>query len=462
MNIKKILNLLNVEKNHSCDDQQLEVTGYCFDTRALKPGEIFCALKGDNDGHAFISQAIEAGAAACLIDDKTFMQNKCIFVPNVLKALEHIALHYRTSSNAKVVAITGSSGKTTTKEMLRHALQAQGKTVFSKKSFNNHIGVPFSLTEMRPSVKYGVFEVGMNNPGEIFPLAKLIDPDIAIITTINESHIGHMGSLEAICDEKSEIFSHLSSDGHVILNRDNEFFNSLKDKALSKGIKNIVTVGQNSKADIQLIDYQAKENSSLITVNVFGKIHAYPMLCIGEHIAFNSLFVIAACHILGCDMGKVYTSISKIAPVDGRCSIKEVTLSNTKTFTLLDDAYNANPSSMMAGLKLLSQLPTKPGAKRYAILGAMKELGSFSVDLHKKVGAFINTLEIDGIICIGSETEPLFTALDKHKQIKFSSDPAIDSVMGDLLDLINNGDIVLIKGSKSTNLWKITQELHAA
>ncbi len=458
MNLVNLLSHISYLEKKIIEDKK--VTGFSFDTRTFKSGEIFLALKaeGGRDGHTFIDEALKKGASACLIDQKSYMQDGCVCVKSVLESLCEIAKFYRQATKAKVIAITGSCGKTTTKEMLRHVLHNQGRTVFSQKSYNNHIGVPFSLTSLKEDVDFGVFEIGMNHPGEINPLAKLVEPDIAIITGISESHIGQMKSLQAICDEKAEIFSHMHEKGCVIFNRDNAFFDDLVEKAKRKNIQKIVSVGYHRQADVRLESYEIKKSQSLITAEVFGKMHAYPIHCVGEHMAINSLFVVAACYLLGVDMGKVFTSLSKMQAVEGRSRIEDIFIQGKK-ITLIDDAYNASPSSMKAGLKLLTEINSKRSAKRYAVIGAMLELGELSIQLHQEVGLLINKLSIDGVICVGDETEPLYQALRSEKKLGYFATDEHSSVQELVKKTLNEDDVLLVKGSNGTKLWKLANLL---
>lgn len=431
-------------------------TGISIDTRTLKPGELYVAIKGDClDGHDFVKDAFSKGASGVVVSTPSsdLMGKTYFLVDDTLKALNHFAAYARSKTGAKIVGITGSVGKTTTKEWLAHVLKAFGETTFSKESYNNQWGVPLSLTSLENNTDFGVFEIGMNNPGEIAPLSRLVEPDIAVITTIAEGHIGHFKSLDQIAEEKAEIFSGLKTGGSVILNHDNPQFGLIKKLAEAKGIKTLISVGKTDGADIRLLEYKenAPEYASSITAEIKGQKLQYQLPLIGEHYAFTSLIVLACVDQLGLSLDKVAKALLTIKPFRGRGLQQKITLLNGISITLIDDAYNANPASMKAGLSVLASLKSK--GKKIAVLGEMLELGEKAPEYHRGLVDAIKQAGTHLVFGAGAGMQHLFDALPKDLQGKFEL--KAEALIPYLLPHLQDGDIVFVKGSNGSKVSRI-------
>lgn len=452
-NNESLKNALKLDIPFSCNTHTL-----CIDSRQLQPGDIFIALPGEQDGHDFVRQALDKGASCAIVERPPFntsSHDKLIYVKNSQHALNALGEYSRAQAkNLKAIAVTGSVGKTTTKEMLRAALHHFGPTIYSKASYNNHLGVPLSLAMLHADSAFGIFEVGMNHKGEILPLAQMIQPDIAIITTIAPSHIGNMeGSLEEIADEKSSMFEALNSNGKALLHKDHPLFERMKSHAQKYGVKDILTAGRTTGCDARLIHYQPifHGKSALLTVEIFGKIVAYPLQFPGEHYAFDSLYVLLCAEILGLDLGLVMQYLAKAQPILGRGQMINLQLSNGKNIFVFDDAYNANPASMMAGLKSFCTM--SHSGKKIAVIGQMGELGKNSQNYHIEVGNYINTLNLDCVHVIGPEAKCLFETIQKEKQgLWFET---VENFKEEFIQTLSGGESIFLKGSLSQRLQEI-------
>ncbi len=433
----------------------------CVDSRLLQQGDIFIALSGKQDGHEFVRQALDKGAACAIVDrtpKNTNDLDKLIYVNNTQQALNDLGLYGRSrATNLKAIAVTGSVGKTTTKEMLRSTLHHFGPTIYSKASYNNHLGVPLSLALLQHDSEFGVFEVGMNHKGEILPLSKMVEPDIAIITTIAPSHIGNMGSLEDIVDEKCSIFAGLNQNGKALLHGDHPLFERMKNNAQDYGVKNIFTAGRRAGLDARLLHYQPMQQGkrALITAEIFGKIVAYPLQFAGEHYAFDSLYVLLTAEILGLDLGLVMQQLAKVQPVTGRGQMLNLQLPNGQTIFVFDDAYNANPASMTAGLKSFCSMHHE--GRKIAVIGQMGELGERSDLYHIETGNFINSLPIDCVHVIGTNAKCLFETINKEKRgLWFET---VDELKERFIHTLEGRESIFLKGSLSQRLPELVMHL---
>lgn len=428
-----------------------------IDSRNLTSDEIFIALTSKNDGHFYIKHALESGAACAIakyLPENCTSNDKIIIVPDTLEALNKLGLHQRKlANNLKAIAVTGSVGKTTTKEMIASVLQNFGKTTFSKASYNNHIGVPFTLEKLDHDTQYGVFEIGMNHFGEIAPLSRMVQPDIAIITTLAPSHIGHLGSMEGIADEKSDICAGLNPGGVALIHGDHSLSERMQNNAQKHNVAKVLTVGKAVNMDARLVDYQTTDNNSGCVVNaqILGKNITYTLQFVGEHYAFNSLYVLLCSEILGIDLQLTAQHLAATTPVIGRGQMLKLNLTNGLPIFVFDDAYNANPTSMKAGLKAFCEIKT--AGKRIAIIGQMGELGNFSDEYHQEIGEFLNTLPIDLVHVVGSAAKPLYSALASN--IKGTWSETVDTLKPDFISNLNGNENLFLKGSNSQRLYEL-------
>jgi len=433
----------------------------CIDSRQLQRGDIFIALKGKNDGHDYVKQAFEQGASCAIVErtpDNFNDSTRLIHVDDTFKALTNLGIYGRNiATKMKAIAVTGSVGKTTVKEMLRSTLHYFGPTIYSRASYNNHLGVPLSLSLLNSDTQYGVFEVGTNHVGEIAPLAKLVRPEIAIITTVSPSHIGNMGSLEAIVDEKCQIFSGLCQNGIAMMHGDHHLFERMQHNAKAHGVSKIFTVGSKSGVDAQLLRYQpiSQGTKGLVTAEIFGKIIAYPLQFAGEHYALNSLYVLLTAEIIGIDLGKTIQQLAKVQPVIGRGQINNLQLANGLPIFVFDDSYNANPTSMIAGLKSFCAMQHQ--GRTIAVIGQMGELGERSDAYHVEIAEYINTLPIDYVHVVGSGAKCLHQAIDTKKRGDWFA--TVDGLKENFISELHGNESIFLKGSLSQRLSELVAVL---
>lgn len=437
------------------------VTGISIDTRTLQPGDLFVALKGDNsDGHDHVRRAFEAGAAAAVVDEDHAAALKgagrLYVVRDTLQALEGLGRAARARTKARVAAVTGSVGKTTTKEMLRHMLSAQGPTHASVASYNNHWGVPLTLARMPGATRFGVFEIGMNHPGEITPLVGMVQPHIAIITRIAPVHLEHLGSIEAIADAKAEIFSGVVRGGAAILNRDDAQFDGLREKALAGSVRFVLGFGVADGAEARLVSFEDDAGTSRVEADILGRRVRYTIGMPGRHIALNSLAALLATRALGGDLEAAAASLADFAPPTGR-GAREHLARDGLAITLIDESYNANPVSMAAALDVLGTVPRQGDGRRVAILGDMLELGPQAPDLHAALADAVERNDIDAVFAAGPLMRHLYDALPAARQGAYAPDAARleDTVTNALTD----GDVVMIKGSNGSRMGTIVTRL---
>jgi UDP-N-acetylmuramoyl-tripeptide--D-alanyl-D-alanine ligase len=358
------------------------VSGLSIDSRTIAPGEAYFAIKGDvHDGHDFVAAALKAGAALAVVEaaqrGKFASDAPLLVVDDVLAGLVDLARAARARLQAQVIAVTGSVGKTSTKEALRRVLGAQGETHASASSFNNHWGVPLSLARCPATVRYAIFEIGMNHAGEIEPLVGMVRPQVAVITTVEPVHLEFFAGIEAIADAKAEIFAGVEPGGAVVLNRDNSQFERLRRRAGKLGISRIVSFGADAKSDARLLEVSLHAGCSAVHANILGQDITYKLGMPGRHMAMNSLAVLAAASLVGADLALAALSLSQIEPAAGRGVRRALELANGEA-TLIDESYNANPASKGGGVRggggaerarrrrHRTAWPAYRGARRYA------------------------------------------------------------------------------------------------
>jgi UDP-N-acetylmuramoyl-tripeptide--D-alanyl-D-alanine ligase len=439
------------------------VPGLSIDTRTIVPGDAFFTIKGDSrDGHEFVPSALKAGAGLAVIaaGRRGEFPNDAplLVVPDVLGGLRDLARVARSRSHAKIVGVTGSVGKTGTKEALHLALAKDGKTHASIASYNNHWGVPLSLARCPEDARYGVFEMGMNHAGEIEPLTRLVRPHVAVITTIEPVHLEFLGSLEAIADAKAEIFLGLEPGGAAVLNRDNAQFARLARSAKSAGVARIVTFGADGKADARLVKCALLADCSTVQAHILGADITYKLGAPGRHVVLNSLAVLAAVTLVGADLALAALALSELKPATGRGSRIVLDLPGG-TALLIDESYNANPASMQAALALLRQANVGPRGRRIAVLGDMLELGPRGADLHRALAAPVAEHGIDLAFCCGPLMRALWEALPSARRGGYAeTSVALES---QVLAAIQPGDAVMVKGSLGSRMGPIAKAIES-
>lgn len=434
--------------------------GVSIDSRTVARGDLFIALKGPSfDGHDFVGGALKAGAAAAVIDrlpEDLPSTAPLLRVADTMAALEALGRIGRTRSVARVCAVTGSVGKTGTKEALAAALRAQGGTAASTGSLNNHWGVPLSLARMPHTAAFGVFEVGMNHPGEITPLSGMIRPHVAVITTVEPAHLGHFDSLEAVADAKAEIFDGMDGDGCAVLNRDNPFFDRLAEAARRRGIGRIVGFGEAASAEARLLEAEPDNAGSRVRAVLAGREIAYRLVQPGRHHAVNSLAVLAAAEALGADVAQAAEALGGVAPLAGRGRRHAVALGDGE-ITVIDESYNASPASMRAAIETLASLQPGSGGRRIVALGDMRELGDRSRDFHAGLAQPLAAAGIDAVFCAGTEMQALFDALTAPVEAAHAPDSTTLAPM--VARAVRPGDIVTVKGSLASDMKRVVDAL---
>jgi UDP-N-acetylmuramoyl-tripeptide--D-alanyl-D-alanine ligase len=437
------------------------VSGLSIDSRTILPGEAYFAIKGDvHDGHDFVSAALTKGAALAVIEaaqrEKFAADAPLLIVDDVLAALVELARVSRARLNAQVIAVTGSVGKTSTKEALRRVLVSQGETHASAASFNNHWGVPLSLARCPATARFAVFEIGMNHAGEIEPLVKLVRPHVAVITTVEPVHLEFFSGIEAIADAKAEIFEGLEPGGAVVLNRDNSQFDRLTRRATKLGIKRIVTFGADKKSDARLIDVSLHATCSAVHADILGHDLTFKLGMPGRHMAMNSLAVLAAASLAGADLALAGLALSQAQPAAGR-GVRHVLEVGHGEATLIDESYNANPASMAAALDVLGAAPVGPHGRRIAVLGDMLELGPTAPQLHRGLLEAVRANHVDLVYCCGLLMRNLWDALSSGKRGGYAeSSAALESLV---TGAIRAGDAVMVKGSLGSKMKTIVSAL---
>jgi UDP-N-acetylmuramoyl-tripeptide--D-alanyl-D-alanine ligase len=441
------------------------VGGISIDSRSIAPGEAFFAIKGDvHDGHGFVATALKNGAGLAVVAQARLRELRgempaeapLLVVPDVLAALGDLAAAARARSQAKIVAVTGSVGKTSTKEALRLALAADGAVHASVASFNNHWGVPLSLARLAETARYGVFEIGMNHAGEITPLTRLVRPHVAIVTTVAPVHLEFFTSVEQIADAKAEIFLGIEPGGTAVLNRDNAQFARLKRCADKAGVARIVSFGEHAKADARLIRHALTPDVSTVEADILGHRVAYKIGAPGKHLILNSLAVLAAAQLVGADLALAALALAEQTPAAGR-GTRIALAAPGGTALLIDESYNANPLSMSAALALLAQSPVGARGRRIAVLGDMLELGAAGAELHRELAGPIREHGIDLVYCAGPLMESLWQALPSDRRGGYAKDAG--ALEAEVVAAVRGGDAVMVKGSFGSRMGAIVKAL---
>lgn len=439
-----------------------EAGGVSIDSRTAASGDLFVAIKGpENDGHDYVRAALSAGAAAAVVHRRPAgvgREAPLLFVEDTLAALTALGRRGRDRSMARVVAVTGSAGKTGTKEALRRALAGQGAVSASTASHNNLWGVPLSLSRMPPDSAFGAFEVGMNHAGEIAPLSRLIRPHVAVVTNVEAAHIAFFPSMAAVADAKAEIFEGVEPGGACVLNRDNMFFDRLRASAARRPDLRIVSFGLGD-ADATAREVSLDEAGSDVAAEICGRRIAYRVALPGRHWVLNSLAVLAAIEALGADAEAAAASLRSLAPLPGRGKPHSVACAGG-TFTLIDESYNANPASMRAAIETLGRVPPRGAGRRIAILGPMRELGHESAAFHEGLAAPLVESGVDTVMAAGD----MRAVLDRLPPGMRGAAAETGGALADTAaETVGPGDVVMVKGSHASRMdIVVARLLHAA
>jgi len=436
------------------------VTGLSIDSRTIGAGDAFFALTDQRDGHDFVEAALKAGAALAVVAaDKRHAlppDAALLVVPDVLDALRDLGKVARVRSPATFIAVTGSVGKTGTKEALRLALSSDGAVHASAASYNNHWGVPLSLARCPADARHAVLEVGMNHAGEIEPLSRLIRPQVAIVTTIEPVHLEFFKSIETIADAKAEIFAGLERGGAAVLNRDNAQYERLRRAAAAAGVARIVGFGEHADAQARLIRCALQPESSTVEASILGSPVTYKLGAPGRHVVLNSLAVLAAVALAGADLALAALALQRLEPASGRGARLALELPGGRAL-LIDESYNANPASMRAALALLGQAPLGTQGRRIAVLGDMLELGPQAAQLHRGLAQSVVEDGVDLVFCAGPLMKSLWDALPSERRGGYAETSA--ALEAEVLGAVRAGDAVMVKGSLGSKMGPLVKAL---
>ena len=441
------------------------VTGVSIDTRTLQPGDLFFAIQGDrSDGHDFVGAAFERGALAAVVDEAHADALKHIgtlyVVRDVLKAMEGLGREARKRSKARIIAVTGSVGKTSTKEMLRKVLSDAGPTHASDKSYNNHWGVPLTLARLPESARYAVFEIGMNHAGEIAALVDMVRPHVAVVTNVAPVHLEHFAGVEDIARAKAEIFSGVVKGGVAIINRDVETFPILEAAAEASPARYVLSFGEDVAADAHLTGFDPEATFSRVSARLLGQDLYFRLGAPGRHMAVNALAVLLAARAAGVDFPAIAASLANIAPAQGRGSrdvLRRDRDDAASAFLLIDESYNANPASMRAAIDLLGSTKPSGNGLRIAVLGDMLELGPAAPELHVALKDDLERNNVDLVFAAGPLTRHLFDALPPQKRGAWAESAAALEPM--VAETLGAGDVVMVKGSNGSKLHALAAGL---
>lgn len=428
-------------------------TGVSIDSRKIEAGDLFIAIPGERfDGHNFVKDALNMGAAAAIvthIPDGITDAAPLLIVKNIMNALQDLGRFSRNRMKGKIIGVTGSVGKTSTKEMLGLAFKGQGKIYLTEGNLNNHYGLPLSLARMPANTNFGIFEIGMNHPGEITPLSKLATPDVSIITTVEAVHLEFFKSVTEIADAKAEIFDGMKARSTAVLNFDNQYYNKLAKAAKLSDLK-IISFGEKEGADFHIISYEEKSGKSLIKLSTDNNIISYSLGMTGKHQAINSAGVLAVVSAAGGDVKKATANLAKFEAKSGRGKVFDINYQN-KLITIIEDCYNASPASVTAALDNLGRQKTK--GRKILVLGDMFELGKDGPELHKNLSKKLLENNIDLLFTAGELTLNLYNAIPNVKKGGTAKDSESLGIV--LANSLEAGDIVLVKGSRSMKMEKV-------
>lgn len=432
-----------------------------IDSRQVQKGDLFVAIKGENfDGHQFVAQALSKGAVAAMVSHipADCRDAPLLLVSDTLKALGDLGTYARRRSMARVVGVTGSVGKTSTKEMLKLVLAAHGSVYATGGNYNNHIGTPLNLANLPEDTQFAVFEMGMNHAGEIAHLTKMVQPNIAAITNVEAVHMEFFMSLDAIGQAKSEIFQGMGISGVAVVNLDSPQFPVMKAAIEKEGIPSMVTFGAKDGADCRLLGYGVTPEGSKVTAYVHGKVHEYTMKAVGRHWAITSLLVLAVSHALGLDDAVTISALSQFGELEGRGHMVPLTVSGGKAL-LIDDSYNASPAAMRAAFAKTAEIWQQAGSKgrKIAALGNMLELGSGSAELHAGLAEGLAAAGFDAVFTAGDLMAHLRDALPE--KMRAGHVEKASELLPLLRKFLKADDVVLVKGSHGSKMYELAKSL---
>ncbi|MCT4683296.1 MAG: UDP-N-acetylmuramoyl-tripeptide--D-alanyl-D-alanine ligase [Roseicyclus sp.] len=435
-------------------------TGISIDSRNVAEGDLFVALSAARDGHDFVADALAKGAAAALVSrvPEGVDPARLLLVGDVMDGLRALGAAGRTRTKAKVIAVTGSVGKTTVKEMLRTALARQGRTHAAEASFNNHWGVPVTLARMPADTEYAIIEIGMNHPGEIAPLARLARPHVAVVTTVAPAHLEAFGVIEGIAHEKAAIYDGLGDGGIALAHADVETAGILFDKARACGA-NLIRFGEAEGAEARLIEAQLSDSATVIRADLHGQERLFRIGAPGRHYAMNALIALAAAEAAGADPTEAALALSGWTPFDGRGTRERITLSETDALAieLIDDAFNATPASVAAALEVLAATDPQGRGRRIAVLGDMLELGPTGPALHAAIADHPAMARITPVHTVGPLMAHLHAALPGA--LRGLHAESADEMVAALPATLVPGDVLLLKGSKGIKVSRVVDAL---
>jgi UDP-N-acetylmuramoyl-tripeptide--D-alanyl-D-alanine ligase len=435
------------------------VSGVSIDTRTLEPGDLFVALKDVRDGHEFLAQAFVSGASAALISDASKAEGlgPALVVPDVLEGLRKLGEAARERCSAKRVGVTGSVGKTSTKEALAMCLAASGQTHRSVKSYNNHWGVPLTLARMPRESAFGVFEMGMNHRGEILPLTQQVRPHAALVTWIAPAHVENLGSLEAVADEKGDIYAGLEPGGFALAPNEAPHADRLISAAESNGAS-VIRFGRDPGCEARLLKFDMDDTGSTAEAEILGRTIRYRIGVEGAHWALNSVAALAAADVVGADVDAAAHALEHLRAFDGRGVALKID-APFGAFLVVDDSYNANPASMAAAFSTLAARTPGPGGRRIAALGDMLELGPDERAYHAGLAEPLSKAGIDLVFAAGPRMAALMEALPPERRGGYAE--TADALIPVVAPTLRAGDIVLVKGSNSSRMSRVVSALKA-
>jgi murE/murF fusion protein len=445
-----------VFKNNSLND--VNYSGVSINTKNIKKNNLFFAIRGKkNDGHKFVKEAFKKGAIRSIVSTKKGQpfSNKIIKVKNTFSSLNDLAKVTRDATSAQIIGITGSTGKTTLKNLIGFALKNYGKVYYSPHSYNNKFGVPLSLSNLKSNTEYGVFEIGMDKKGEINNLSKIVKPEIAIITNISEAHIKNFNTLKDIAKAKSEIIDNISKDGNIILNRDDKFFRFLSNKAKKRGIR-VISFSSKQKANISLLESKMIKNYYRLKIIVKNKIFYFNTKYSTNNFISNILACISVLSVLNLDLKSMKNKFANFSIPNGRGDIK-IVKKFQKKFKFIDESYNANPLSMSSAIQNMNYYKREGNIKKLVFLGDMLELGKKSKKLHKKLSIIINKSDIDKVFVYGKHIKETFNLLSRNKKGKVFNN--LKEAYDHFNKIVHNNDLLMVKGSNATGLNQFSKNI---